>query len=532
MRKAREILRLKYDVGLSNRQIGASFHISHVAVGKFLGRAAKAGVCWPLPEGIDDDQLRHLLYTSQKPPEQARRALPSMDYLHKELHKPRCKGVTLYILWEEYRRDHPDGYGYTQFCEYYKRFRSQLEPAIRQEYKAGEKMFVDWAGPTIPVIDQEQNTVWDASLFVAALGASNYTYVEAFTDRKFPCWAEGHIHAWEFFEGVARITTPDNEKTAVSQVCRYEPEPNASYHTLLEYYGSALIPARSGKATDKAKVEAAVLNTERRILAALRNETFFSLGELNRGIHRELKKLNKRPFQKMVGSRVELFAELDKPALQPLPATRYEIGTWRDAKANIDYHVQVDWHNYSVPHRLTNQPVEVRLSARTVEIYYRSKRVALHARSHRRGKFTTDPAHRPKSHAEHLSWSPSRLIRWAANDVGKHCQKAVATILERLPHPEQGYRSCLGIKRLAKSYGIKRVESACRRAVVLDVCSYRSIKSMLETGMDSQPLPKTEQTGKGRGNTHQNIRGQAYYGSAEPTASAEMSREGGCQHMG
>jgi transposase len=445
--------------------------------------------------------------------------------VHKELHKPRNKGVTLQLLWEEYRAEHPEGYGYTQFCEYYKRFRSQLEPAIRQEYKAGEKMFVDWAGPTIPVLDRERNRVWEANLFVAALGASNYTYAEAFADRKFLNWAEAHIHAWEFFEGVAAVTTPDNEKTAVSQVCRYEPEPNASYHELLEYYGTALIPARSGKATDKAKVEAAVLNTERRILAVLRNQTFFSLGELNRAIRTELRKLNERPFKKLVGCRAEFFAELDKPALLALPAKRYEIGTWQRGKANIDYHVQVDSHNYSVPHRLVTQPVEVRLSARTVEIYHRGKRVALHPRSHLRGKFTTDPAHRPKSHAEHLDWSPGRLIRWAATDVGEHCGKAVATILDRFPHPEQGYRSCLGIKRLSKRYGIERVEAACRRAVALDVCSYRSIKSMLQTGMDSQPV---EDTTEGvRPSAHRNIRGRQYYVAAKTDNAGKQPQKGG-----
>jgi len=529
MRKAREILRLKHQAGLSNRQIGAGFHLSHVAVGNFLRRAEEAGIIWPLPEGIDDDQLRQLLYGAQNPPEQARRTLPSMEYVHKQLHKPRSKGVTLQLLWEEYRAEHPEGYGYTQFCEYYKRFLSQLEPAIRQEYKAGEKMFVDWAGPTIPVIDRQGNRVWEASLFVAALGASNYTYAEAFEDRKFPNWAEGHINSWEFFEGVAAVTTPDNERTAVSQVCRYEPEPNASYHELLEYYGTALIPARGGKATDKAKVEAAVLNTERRILAVLRNQTFFSLGELNRAIRCALKKLNERPFKKLAGCRTALFAELDKPALLPLPAKRYEIGMWQRGKANIDYHVQVDWHNYSVPYRLVTQPVEVRLSARTVEIYYRGKRVALHARSHLRGKFTTDPAHRPKAHAEHLDWSPSRLIRWAATDVGEHCGNAVATILQQQPHIEQGYRSCLGIKRLSRRYGTERVEAACRRAVALDVCSYRSIKSMLETGMDSQPL--ADRTEGAQQSAHRNIRGAEYYATGKPHKAAHPPQEGGYQHM-
>ena len=515
MRKARDILRLKHEVGLGVREIARSLRISHGTVVNYLQRAEEAGVGWPLSGGIDDEQLQHLLFSSQKPPEAAHRALPDMAQLHKELREAhRRKGVTRQLLWEEYRAAHPDGYGYTQFCEYYKRFESGLEPALRQPYKAGEKLFVDWAGETIPVTDPATGAVRQVYLFVAALGASNYTYAEAFENTRLPFWIEAHIHAWEFFGGVAAITVPDNAKTAVTTPCRYEPALHRTYEELAEHYGTVIIPARSGEARDKAKVEEAVQNAERRILAVLRHQTFFSLAELNVAVRKALTALNQRPFQKMPGCRAELFAELDKPALRPLPAQRYELAAWREAKANIDYHVQVDWHNYSVPYRLANQPVDVRLSVRTVELFYRGQRVAIHARSHKRGGFTTDPAHRPKSHQRHLEWTPGRLVNWSHREVGPQCGQAVARLLESKPHPEQGYRACLGIMRLRRHYGAERLEAACRRAVLLDACSYRSIKSILATAADRQPLPPAPEAAQKL--MHENLRGQEYYRQAEP----------------
>ena len=516
MRKAREILRLKYEAGLGVRQIARSIRVSHGTVVNYLQRAEAAGVRWPLSAEMDDNQLQQLLFSSKSPPEEARRALPDMAELHKEMRgKRRRKGITRQLLWEEYRVAHPDGYGYTQFCEYYKRFESTLEPALRQPYKAGEKLFVDWAGETFPVTDRQTGIVRQAHLFVAALGASNYTYAEAFENTQLPSWIEAHIHTWEFFEGVAAITVPDNPKTAVNKPCRYEPLLHRTYEELAEYYGTVVIPARSGEAQDKAKVEEAVQNAERRILAVLRHQTFFSLAELNESIRKALFDLNHRPFQKMPGCRDDLFRELDKPALRPLPARRYETGLWRDAKANIDYHVQVDWHCYSVPYQLVNQSVDVRLSVRTVEIFHLGKRVALHVRSHQKGGFTTDPAHRSKAHQQHLEWTPSRLVRWSQNEVGEHCGQAVAKLLENKTHPEQGYRACLGIIRLRRNYGAERLESACRRAVMLDVCNYHSIKSILATAADRQPLPQDGQTVSTPKIAHQNLRGQDYYALAE-----------------
>jgi transposase len=303
---------------------------------------------------------------------------------------------------------------------------------------------------------------------------------------------------------------PDNLKTAVSYACRYDPELTNSYQELAAHYGTVVLPARPQKPQDKSKVEAGVQNAERRILAALRDQKFFSLAELNAAIRRELQALNERPFQKLPGSRASAFAELDQPALLPLPATRYELASWRQAKVNIDYHIQVDWHNYSVPYRFIQQTVEVRLSERTVEIFHRSQRIALHPRSRQRGGFTTDPAHRPKAHQRHLEWTPSRLIGWAERQVGPQCAAAVRYILEHKPHPEMGYRSCLGLMRLSRHHGRPRLELACQRALVLKVCSYPSIKSILEAKLESQPLPPAA-TALRVLVAHDNLRGGPYY---------------------
>ena len=516
MRKARDILRLKQEKGLGVRQIARSLGISHGTVVNYLRRAQAAGLVWPLAGAIDEAALEALLFSCERAPGAARRPLPSMESIHRELRGRRRKGVTLQLLWEEYRAGEPDGYGYTQFCEYYRRFVSALEPALRQPYRAGEKLFVDWAGETVPVVDGSSGEIRQAHLFVAALGASNYTFAEAFENTQLSSWIEAHIDAWEFFGGVARVTVPDNEKTAVARPCHYEPGLQRTYAELAEHYGTVVIPARPGEPRDKAKVEAAVQNAERRIVAALRHETFFSLADLNQAIRRLLGDLNARPFQKMPGSRAELFAELDRPALLPLPARRYALGVWRQAKANIDYHVQVDWHCYSVPYQLANQPVEVRLGVRTVEIFQRGKRVAVHERSHRRGGHTTDPAHRPKSHQRHLEWTPGRLVRWSSKEVGPRCGEAVATLLKAKPHPEQGYRACLGIMRLGRHYGRERLEAACRRAVALDACTYQSIRSILATGANRRPIQSLEEARLGQAKLNDNLRGREYYAPAEP----------------
>lgn len=303
----------------------------------------------------------------------------------------------------------------------------------------------------------------------------------------------------------------------MDKACYYEPQINATYQELADHYGVAILPTRTAAPRDKAKAENAVLIAERRILARLRDQTFFGLAELNAAIRRCLEEINQRPFQKMAGCRLDLFRELDQPVLRPLPARRYELGAWSKAKANIDYHVQVDGHFYSVPYTLTQQRLEVRLSARTVELFHKGRRVAAHQRSPRRGGFTTEPAHRPKSHQKHLDWTPGRLIDWAGT-MGPECARVVRAILEGKPHPEQGYRACLGLMRLGRGYGQERMEAACRRALALDVCSFHSIQSILATKLDQQPLPDQEPGPAPPIAPHDNIRGEAYYQTQEDAA--------------
>ena len=505
MRKIREVLRLKFELKLDNRQIAASCRISHVTVGKYLSRFASAGLSWPLPEEMDDGQIKQRLFGGAESSREPARALPDMEKMHREM---RRKGVTLQLLWQEYREAEPEGYAYTQFCEYYHRFKNRLHPTLRQEYRAGERMFVDYAGQTIPIHDAATGLVTPAELFVATLGASNYTYAEATLSQQLEDWIGAHVRALEFFGGSTQLTIPDNLKSGVSRACLYDPDVNPTYQDWAAHYGTAILPARPRKARDKAKVESAVLIAERWIIAVLRHRKFFSLAELNAAIRVLLEKFNNRRFKKLSGTRAEWFRDLDAPALNALPATPYEVARWLKAGVNIDYHVQVAGHNYSVPYQLIKEKVEVRLTATTVELIYRGRRVAAHARSFVKNGYTTIPEHRPKAHQRHLEWTPGRIINWAGT-VGEHCAADVRWIIESKPHPEQGYRSCLGLLRLSESYGNERVEAACRRALKFQTYTYRSIKSILAAKLDAQPLTQDEPSPPAI--EHENVRGRHYY---------------------
>ena len=505
MRKIKEILRLKFELGLDNRQIAKCCNVSHVSVGNYLVRFNRTGLGWPLPEEMDDGRLEGLLFGSKGSFAKRKRPLPDMEYTHRELKR---KGVTLQLLWEEYKQAHPEGYQYSQFCEHYKRWAKTLDVCLRQEYRAGERMFVDYAGQTLPLGDPSTEETRQAHLFVAVLGASNYTYAEATLTENLFDWISGHIHAYEYFGGVPQITIPDNCKTAISRACRYEPDLNPTYQDMAHHYGTAVIPTRPAKPRDKAKVEAGVLIAERWILASLRHQRFFSLAELNQAIRVLLERLNRRQFKKLPTSRLDLFSQIDRPALRPLPGDRYEFAEWKQARVNIDYHIEADKHYYSVPYQLVHQGVELRMTGRTVEIFHKGRRVASHPRSHQKGGYTTIGAHRPKSHQRYLEWTPGRLVRWAQT-IGENCGRAVQKILATKPHPEQGYRSCLGLLRLARGYGEARLEAACQRALLLDVCSYQSIKSILQTRMEGEPLSETEP--QPLIYTHDNVRGQTYY---------------------
>ena len=502
MRKVREVLRLKH-LGLSNRQIALSSKVSHSTVADYLGRAEKANICWPLAEHLDDPTLARMLLDEEEAKPKLRQE-PDYGYLHKELKK---KGLTLRLLWEEYSSSYPDGYRYSQFCHLYHNWERHIEPSLRQSHKAGEKMFADYAGMTMPVVDRDSGEVREAQIFVAALGASNYTYAEATWTQELPNFIGSHVRAFSFFGGVPKAVVPDNPKQGVTKACYYDPDINPTYQELATYYGVAIIPARPGKPKDKAKAESAVQVAERWILAPLRNRVFFSLSELNEAILGLLVKLNERPFQKLEGSRKKLFEEIDKPALRPLPEKPYEFAWWKKAKANIDYHIEVEGSYYSVPYKLIGQRVDVRLTSGVVEILYNSKRIASHLRSYKKGSYSTTPEHRPKSHQKYLEWTPSRIIAWA-KETGEATAKLTQKIIESKPHPEQGYRACLGIVRLAKRYGQERVEAACQRAVATGALRYKSVKSILETGLDKAPL---EEPLEPPSIDHENLRGPDYY---------------------
>jgi transposase len=511
MRKIKEVLRLHQEIGLSERQIAKSCDLSRSTVKDYLHRAQRAGLSWPLPSDLDDAQLENLLFPSAQPISTENRGMPPMDSLYQELKK---KGVTLQLLWCEYKKGNPQGYQYSQFCKRYQSWVDKLDICLRQEHRAGEKLFVDYAGPTIPVKNSLTGQTQEAYLFVAALGASHYTFVEASFSQNLPSWISFHVHAFEFFGGVPQILVPDNTKTAVTHSCRYEPDLNPTYRDLAEHYGTVVIPARVAKPKDKAKVESAVLLVERWILAALRNHTFFSLSEINQAISQKLQELNNRPLQKLPTTRKALFETLDKPALKPLPEKPYEYAEWKKARVNIDYHIEVDHHYYSVPYQLIKQQVDVRLTQTTLEILFKNQRVASHARSYQKGTFTTLNEHLSKSHQAYLEWTPSRMIRWAAKH-GPHTEQLITHILETRLHPHHGFRSCLGILRLTKSFSPERLEAACALALQIKGYSYKSVESILKTGLDRNNLLPEQTKQPIQPILHPNLRGKDYYSNLD-----------------
>jgi transposase len=505
MRKIREILRLKWECGLSQRQIAESCQVARPTVTEYLQRAEAAGLGWPLPEDLAEDALERLLFPPRATQPAESRPVPEWATIHQELKR---KGVTLFLLWQEYKATHPTGYGYTWFCTRYQAWAQKVDVVMRQDHRAGEKLFVDYAGQTVPVHDPRTGQVRQAQIFVAVLGASSYTYVEATWTQSLPDWIGAHARAFSFFGGVPALLVPDNLKSGVTQAHRYEPDLNPTYQELAAHYGIAIVPARSRKPRDKAKVESAVLVVERWLLARLRQQQFFSLAELNVLLRTLLLDLNQRPFQKLPGSRWDLFAQLDRPALRPLPATPYEYAEWKKARVNIDYHIEVEGHYYSVPYQLVRHQLDVRLTAQCVECFYKGKRVSSHRRAFVKGQHTTLSEHMPPAHRHYAEWTPERLVRWAQK-TGPATAQLIATILASRAHPLQGFRSCLGIMRLGKTYGPERLEAACQRALLLQAYAYKSVASILRHGLDQQPL--TPERVSPPLPLHANIRGPHYY---------------------
>jgi transposase len=483
MRQIKEVLRLKFDAKLSHERIAAATGLSKGAVTGYLKRAVDAGIGWPLVPPLDDAALEARLFRTAGAPT-AGHIAPDFARIHQELKR---KGVTLQLLWEEYSTAHPGcAYRYSQFCLHYGRFRNCLKRSMRQVHRAGEKLFLDYSGATVPVIDASTGELRTAQIFVAVLGASNYTYAEASWTQSLPDWIGSHLRTFEFMGAVPALLVPDNLKSAIKRACRYEPEATSTYADMARHYGTAILPARPFHPRDKAAVEAGVLLVQRWILARLRHRQFFALAELNAAIRALLIDLNQRPFKKLHGSRSSAFAQIDLPAMAPLPATRYEFAEWKAAIVNIDYHVEIEGHYYSVPHSLVRLKLEVSYSATTVECFFKGKRVAAHVRSHSRGRHTTLAEHMPESHRKHREWSPGRLLNWALS-IGPGTRDVVKWQLENRPHPEQGYRACLGLLNLAKYFGPERLEAACRRALAIGSPTRKCIKSILDTKLDQQP---------------------------------------------
>lgn len=503
MRMIKEVLRLHHSCGLSIKQISKALGCSRGAAGEYLHRAQAAGFSWPLPDDLDDVQIERRLF----PPAVKLRGkpLPDFNYIHTELKK---KGVTLIQLWSEYREEHPDGYGLSQFCEMYGQFRKNLNLVMRMEHKAGEKAFSDFAGKTIPIVIDRQTGVTElAHLFVCTLGASNFTFADLYWDESAESWCNGHAAAFAYFDGCPKIVVPDNPKPAVTKACPYEPDINPSFAQMAAHYNVVVIPARVRKPKDKAKVEAAVGLATRWILAVLRNRTFFSLAEAKAAVRELLDKLNDRPFKKMPGSRRSLYESVDKPALKPLPMVPYEYAQFKKASVNIDYHVVYDDHFYSVPYQFRGEVVEVRATSTTVEVFRRGKRIASHPRGLPDYKANTLNEHRPKNHQQYGDWPPERIIGWAQK-IGPSTTALAEAIMARKEHPELGYRSCLGILRLAKKFGDARLEAASHRALAIRGLSYKSVKSILESNLDQRPLPeKPHQLSI----VHTNIRGASAF---------------------
>jgi len=503
MRKIKEVLRLKYEAGLSNRAIAGACNISNSTVGDYLRRAEAAGVGWPLGE-VNEDELYQKLFGEQEPAPEKAKPLPDWEEVRKEL---RQKGVTLHLIWIEYLEKHPDGYKHAQFGEYYRRWKkAHDEPSMHNTYVGGERMQVDYAGLKIALVNPETGEVTQIPVFVAILPASNYTYAEAQSSENQCNWNNGHVRAITFFGGVVRIVVPDNLKTGVSKPNYYEPDINLAYQELAEYYQFAVLPTRVKKPKDKGKVENGVQNVERWVIAPLRKRTFFSLAEVNRAIREQLDQLNNKVMLAVGRTRRQEFEDIDRPNLRPLPEKPYEYAVRKTARVNIDYHVEFEKHLYSVPHVLIHQEVEIHVTEYMVEIFHKGKSVAVHPRSFKPGRFSTLHEHMPPNHQFVDQVNAKHLLQWA-EAVGPQTTHFIDETLKSRPFPEQAYRSCLGILNLGKKHPHAQVEQACQAALEAKIFSYKAVKEELDWLAKQAASPVTPETLP----AHANIRGHDYY---------------------
>jgi transposase len=508
MRHAREIIRLKFSAGLPTREIARRLGLAPSTVRETLRRLESAGLGWPALDGMSDAALEEALYANRRSKRGYRHhAEPDWPTIHRELKR---KHVTLLIVWDEYIAANPGGYSYSRFCELYRGFESKLSPTMRQTHAAGERLFVDYAGDGVPVvIDRLTGEIRKAQIFVAVLGASSFTFAHASWTQALPDWIEAHVRALEAIGGAPHLLVPDNTKTAVIKACLYDPQVNRTYAEMAAHYDTAILPARPRKPRDKAKVEQAVLIVERWLLGRLRHRTFYSLADVNAAIADLMRRLNEeRPIRRLGVTRRQLLEQIDRPALKSLPSERYAFSEWRSCRVGIDYHVEVAAHYYSVPHRHARAHVDARLTARTVEIFLKGERIAAHMRTSGNHKHTTVPEHMPSSHRRYAGWTVDR-IRADARLIGPATAALCELILEARPHPEQGFRACLGVVRLAGPFGAERLESAAERAIDIGARTYSSVKSILDNNLDRRPARKRATDGTPI--LHANIRGSRYY---------------------
>jgi transposase len=504
MRKIREVLRLHHEFNLSQKKIAISVAIGQATVYEYLCRAKNRGLIWPLPDDLDDDALEKLLFPVQSNPNESR-AQPDFEMIHKEIKR---KGVTLALLWEEYIVHHPGGYKYSAFCKLYQDWAKERDLWMPQQHKMGEKLFIDYAGLTVPIYNTDGSS-YEAQIFVATMGASNYTFAEATQTQQLHDWIGSHVRMLDFFGGITEVWVPDNLRCGVKSSHRYDPELNPTYLKMAEYYSVAVIPARVRTPRDKSKVEKGVQDVERQILARIRNLKFFSLEELNATIGKLLKEFNQRPFQKMSGCRLSQFEELDKPHLKPLPPAPFVFEEWLKARIGQNYHINVLGHYYSTPYDFVKQEVIARITENTIEIYLKNNRIASHVRSFVQGGYTTSPNHRPPNHKFYAECTPEYLLE-QAKKIGELTTKWVETVLsDESRHLIQRCNNCMGAIRLAKSYGEKRLELACQRGLDAGLFSCKNIESILKTGLDQRPLKKAEIILLPQ--THECVRGASYY---------------------
>jgi transposase len=505
MRRIKQLLTMRFGAGASARAIGRELGIAPSTVREYLGRAVAAGIGWPLAADLTDEDLVARLFVNAGVRAGARlHAEPDWSALVRELKRP---GVNLLMLWDEYRAVQPRGYAYSRFCQLFREFERRLSPTMRQQHVAGDKAFVDYSGKRVPIADPATGEVCMAEIFVAVLGASNLTYAEATWTQTLADWIGAHVRMFRFYGAAPRLLVPDNLKSGINKASFYDPEVNRSYAAMAAHYRVGILPARPKRPRDKAAVEAGVRFAQSYILGRLRNVTFFSLAECNVAIAVAVERMNSREMRRLGMSRRQLFETVERPLMQALPLDDYEYAEWHLARVGIDYHVEVQGFFYSVPHALIREQVDTRATARTIEVFHRGKRVAAHARRYGGPRHGTQPEHMPSAHRRYAEWTPQRFQR-QARDIGPNTEALIIAVMARRPHPEQGFRTCVGVLRLFRGLDAARVERVSLRAIEVGALSYASVASILKHRLDQKAAP---QAADGTPLLHDNIRGPRYY---------------------